>query len=158
VKAVSTGPELWAADGAPRAAIPHPKVLNVELPIPKAARTEDDRYYVRNCADQIDFALLKSTVEIAAMALPDDVRTCLAARLYKHCADGTQKEYDKKYAGRGFDRRAQDRIAMTRQTAREFERQACTGVASSRETDAIFSEVSQWWDRLQEPPKHGDDD
>lgn len=80
-------PGVWASDGAgkPDRGVVQPELLGVPLPVGPGG--PDVRAKTNRCAGDMAAALQRLYALEKALALPEAVRRCLAAQLFRACAD-----------------------------------------------------------------------
>lgn len=92
VKAVGAGPELWAADGAPRASADKlPAIFGIAFPYPPSATVPDARRWSDLCGTTMDNTAKQGGADAAFSKYPAHIRMCLAAEAYLYCAKGLDR-------------------------------------------------------------------
>lgn len=142
----SSEPGIWAAGGDvidPRKS----GLLGLPLPLAPDMMTLPGMTKTRRCGDSMNAVLREAGLYERAMALPVDIRNCLAAQLFRMCAlgyeaaarDGAKTDSTKKPHHRQYQRMVE--------AADAWLDEACKSPRST-EAETLFSRAaSEWWKR-----------
>lgn len=151
-------PGLWAGDGTVKASdqLPDvPMIAGIELPFPPGAATDKDKLHTRLCALGMSLLIPDVARELQwdAMALPLDVRRCIAARLYEHCTSSFRAKLEGIISANSSDISGLEHlliqravISSTDRTAKRFVEKVCPGVPRSTEVEEALTLIMMTWD------------
>ena len=133
-------PGVWAADGPPSDTAP-PGLLGLSLPLGHEVTGWEGRRRTQLCGDSMDALLRRIGLYPRAMALPDGVRSCLAAQLFRVCALGYEASYRDSAKSDSSKERTYRLYKRMTEAADTWLDTACKGPRSV-EAEAIFAQAA----------------
>lgn len=136
---------VWAADGDETRAAKAGDVLpvsisDVVLPFSPTATTATERAPTKRCAYSMNIALSMTGDHPAVRALsPEQIKTCLAARLYQYCSVMMSTKADREGSS------SAERWKATMTAAVQFAEKACLNVPESATADDIYKRAVPMW-------------
>lgn len=126
-------PGIWAA----HAPVVAPMLAKVLLPLPDDSG-EHDVMAASHCGGSMDLSIQWGAKDDAVKSLTNEERRCLAAWLYRFCADHLLPNRD---AAKAL------REAAVRKSAKAFEKSSCTD-AMRKAGDDIFGRATAMWTEM----------
>lgn len=141
-------PGLWAADTVKATANDAPTLYGVAIPYPDNAVTTEDRAAVGACVGTMNDAARETQQTAVIAAYPEDVRRCLAAHAYYHCASEMYSFWEKmKEKAVRYEADVLERHGKMVNHAHELVTQWCFGVDTTDEHDRAGVKVEMRWDK-----------
>lgn len=139
-------PGLWAADGDPvLSASVRPDIGNVTLPYPDDAREIEDLRATLTCAGSMTRALKEARQHVRYFNQPEPIQRCLAARMYKACADHLLELIRVLYATGNGSAEEVRRHQSTAWKAQAFVAEQCRGMTlGPSQNEVLNATVTQW--------------